>query len=775
MLRSPVPVRAFAATGLLAAGFAAATPARAVPGAGSAEDASIIVTARQYAEPLHQVPFSITAFEGAQIALSGAERLSDLARGVPNLIVVPVGTLGAEQPAIRGIFSPAGSATTGLYLDDVPIQMRSLGFGGSADIRTFDLVRAEVLRGPQGTLFGASSMGGTIRFITRQPDLDETSGYLSATLEQVRGGGLGGGVEGAVGVPLLPGKIGLRTGFYYRRDGGYVDRVDGQSGAIVQRDVNDVDALALRAAVKAAVGETVELTPALHYQRTRRGDFPFFDSTRGPHLKSSIHEQPGREEFILPSLTLRADLGGATLTSVTAHLDRTDRQTTDYSLAFGELVLGGAVPGLVPAGGTRSLTKVTQRSFSQELRFASPDGAAPLRWVFGFFYRRASFGLTQNVIEPGIADLTRLYLDASVADVFGVPLLPGGVSYRGSETVREDQVAAFGEASWRISERLEALAGLRVTRSRLDLEVVSEGPYAGGAFKAADAPSQRETPVTPRLGLSYRLGESALVHAGISKGFRVGGANPPVPAGPCGADLLAFGRSEAPASFGSDSLWSYEAGFKGRFAPGLSLSASLFRIDWKGIQQPVMLPGCGFSFTDNLGRARSRGFEFEGEARLAPGLRTSLGLGFVDARFGETILGGVGEDGRVVIAGRGDRIPYVPRWTTRVAADYELALPGALRGFLHGEVQYVSAYRRAPSEEAAGYDARVDRGHDYANALLRAGVGRGPWQVSLFVDNLFDDRSILFSSADLVPATGSPLRQQTLTPRTAGVSAALQF
>lgn len=773
MLRSPVPVRAFAATGLLLAGAAAATPAWAAQGA----EGSIIVTARQHAEPLHQVPFSITALDEAQIELIGAERLSDVARAVPNLIVIPVGTLGAEQPAIRGIFSPAGSATTGLYLDDVPIQMRSLGFGGSADIRTFDLVRAEVLRGPQGTLFGASSMGGTIRFITRQPDLDETSGHFSATLEQVRGGGLGSGIEGAVGVPLVPGKIGLRTGFYYRRDGGYVDRIDGQTATPVQSDVNDIDALAVRGALRAALGEAVEVTPSLLYQRTRRGDFPFFDSTRGPHLKSSIHEQPGREEFILPSLTVRADLGRASLTSVTAWLDRKDRQTTDYSLAFGELVLGGTVPGLIPEGGTRSLTEVTQRSFTQELRAASAEDRGPVRWVLGLFFRHASFGLTQNVVEPGIADLARVYLGASVEEVFGVPLLPGGVSYSGSETVRELQIAAFGEATWKVGARLEAHAGLRVTRSRLDLDVVSQGPYAGGAFKAAATPRQRETPFTPRLGLSYRLADSALVHAGISKGFRVGGANPPVPAGPCGADLQAFGRAEAPAAFGSDSLWSYEAGFKSRFAPGLNVSASLFRIDWKGIQQPVMLPGCGFSFTDNLGRARSRGFEFEGEARLARGLSTTVGIGFVDARFRETILGGVdaASAGRVVIAGRGDRIPYVPRWTTRVAADYALTLPGALRGFLHGEIQYVSGYRRAPSEAAAGYDARVDRGEDYANALFRAGIGRGPWQLSLIVDNLFDDRSILFSNADLVPATGSPLRQQTLTPRTAGVSTSLRF
>lgn len=756
----------------------ASTPAKAQTAPSvSADKAAIIVTARRLEEPLQVVPISVTALDDDALHGMGAETLADVARAVPNLIVAPVGVLGAEQPAIRGIFSPAGSSTVGIYIDDVPIQIRSLGFAGNADIRTFDLVRVEVLRGPQGTLFGANSMGGTIRFITRQPDLHLSDVRTQAEIGFTKDGGISREINGAVGGPIVPGRLGFRAGAYYRLDAGYVDRIDRRSGALRGRNINDVSALALRAGLKGAVGETVELTPSLLYQKSRRDDYPLFESSLGPHRQSNLHRQPGEDEFFLPSFTAKAALGGAELTSVTAYLDRHDRQVTDYSLTFGELVLGGLVPGLVPEGGTRSLTRVTQRSFTHETRLSSALAEAPLRWVVGAFYRRSRLGLTQSVVEPGISDLVESFFGASVEAVFGAPLLPGGISYRGTERVRETQLAGFGEVSWRLADTLEATAGVRVTRSRLGLRVLSEGPYAGGSITQPDERTQSETPVTPRFGLAYRPTQDQLLYASVGKGFRVGGANPPVPAAPCAADLRAFGRDEAPVSFNSDSLWSYEVGAKSSWARRrLQLSLSLFHIDWDGIQQPVSLPNCGFSFVDNLGTARSRGFELEAEARPVPPLSLTAAVGYVDARFRSTVLGGAMPGGeRAIIVERGDRVPYVPRWTTRLAGEYRAALPRSLEGFLAAEYQYSSRYRRAPSEAAVGYDPRVYRGDAYGNVLARAGMEGDGWTVSAFVDNLLDDRSILFSSADLVPATRAPLRQLTPRPRTIGLAGSLLF
>ena len=770
--------RASAWKSLLAlAGATTSLPALAADLAPPPRSSDIIVTARRVEEPLHHVPISVTALDEDAIADLGAETLSDVARAVPNFIVVPVGVLAAEQPAIRGVFSPAGSSTVGLYIDDVPIQIRSLGFAGNADVRTFDVARVEVLRGPQGTLFGANSMGGTVRFITRHPDLAATDMRAGAELALTDGGGLSREFEGALGAPILQDRLGARAAVYYRLDAGYVDRVDRDTGEVVARNVNDISALAVRAGIRAALGDTVEVMPVIHYQRSRRDDYALFHSTLGPHRQENVNAQPGEDEFALPSLTINAGLGAVNLVSVTAWLDREDRQVTDYSTIFGELVMGGTVPGLVPEGGTKSFSRVTQRAFTHETRLESGDDG-DLHWVVGGFVRRSRIHLTQSVVEPGIADLVQTYFGVPVEDVFGVPLLPGGVSYHGIEHVEENQFALFGEGRWRLTDDLEATMGLRATRSKLDLEVLSEGPYAGGVATVPDTGSQKETPVTPRFGLAWRPAPDQLLYVSVGKGFRIGGANAPVPRDPCAEDLRAFGRDKAPASFKSDSLWSYEAGAKASFDAWRSrIGLSVFQIDWDGIQQPVQLPTCGFSFVDNLGTARNRGFELEAETSPVPPLRLAAAVGFVDARFRTTILGGApaGGEARAIIVERGDRVPYVPRWTARLSGEYRAGLGGPLTGYLRSEFQYASDYRRAPSEDAVGFDPRVDQGEGYGNLLARAGIEGGSWEVSAFAENLLNDRSVLFSSAEFVPTTGTPLRQMTLRPRTIGLAAEISF
>ena len=200
----------------------------------------------------------------------------------------------------------------------------------------------------------------------------------------------------------------------------------------------------------------------------------------------------------------------------------------------------------------------------------------------------------------------------------------------------ESQLSAFGEASWRFAPGLEAFGGLRVSRSGLKLDVVSAGPYAGPDAAANRLDGLRiEYPVTPRLGVAYRPQADTLLYASASRGFRAGGANTPVPSGPCGADLEAIGRTASPASYGSDRLWSFEAGARTTALPfGMTLSASAFQIDWRDIQQQIALPTCGFSFVDNLGRARNRGVEVELDVNPTSALRLSGGIGFVARHVG---------------------------------------------------------------------------------------------------------------------------------------------
>lgn len=743
------------------------------------EAEELVVTARRRAERLGEVPVSVTLLDEGQLQRLGARTLDDAARSVPNLVIPPSGVLGVGQPTIRGLFSAVGTATVGLYVDDTPIQIRPLLFTGSPNPFLFDLERIEVLRGPQGTLFGASSLGGTIRLITRRPDLDMLSGAAGAELSATRDGGANVQASVVGGGPIVQGRVGFRTGLLYRRDSGYVDRVDAGTGQIVRADIDDRSTLALRAAIRARLGERVTLTPSYNFQRRRRADLPFFESSRGPQRQAFLVDQPGRDDLHLASLSVEAKLGSAVLTAVSSFYHREDRGFSDYSPVFGELVLGGAVPGLRPDGGTRNFTRVRQRDWTQELRLASGDPEARLTWVTGLLYRRSGIRLLQEVAEPGIARLVEQFIGASVEEVFGTPLLPGGISYRGTERALETELAAFGEINWRISAALAAFGGARVARSELDLTVASEGPYSG-PDSAANRISERrgETPVTPRFGLTWRPAGDALVYASASRGFRAGGANTPVPAAPCGEDLAALGRETAPASYGSDTVWSYELGAKaGLFRHRANLRAALFQVDWKGVQQQIFLPNCGFSYVDNLGTARSRGFEIEAELRPLANLLLTAAIGHADARFRRSLFGArpAGGDTPALLVARGDRVPFAPAWTASGAAEYGWSLGRARRAFLRGDVQYSGAYRRAPAAPAIGFNPAVFAGESHANTQLRVGIEDAAWSASLFADNLFDDRSVLFSNGDLVPVSGTPLRQTTLRPRTIGIDARLSF
>ena len=754
--------------GLVAPGAAAFGQDAAMP------DSAMIVTARRTDEPALQVPISIMRLDSVELQRTGADRLSEVAGSVPNLAVPTLGVFGAEQPTIRGVFSPIGAATVGLYVDDVPVQIRSLEVAGNPDLRVFDLDRIEVLRGPQGTLFGASSMGGTIRYLTRQPMLEGEAAQASGEIAAVKGGGITRQAQGAAASALVPGKLGVRASAYYRRDAGVIDRIDPATGVRTDRNVDHGAVMALRLTAKAAVGERLELTPALFYQRGERADLPFFEDRLGRFRQSAVVRQPGRDRFILPSLTATLDLGGVMLTSVTAWLDRRNRQTVDYSGFFGEIVLGGLVPDLRTPGGSRSRTAVEQRSLTQEIRLSSNDPQARLKWVVGTFYRRSRLMMEQRVVEPGIAELTRDYLGLSVEELFGLPLLDGGASYDSRQRIREQDLALFGQAAWTPVPGVEATAGLRVSRSSLGFRLFSQGPFAGGTNRIGPD-RQRDTPVIPYASLSYRPSETSLVYVSAGKGFRGGGTNGAVPAAACGADLSALGRSSAPDSYASDSLWSYEAGVKkGAPTDPVQLSLALFRIDWRDIQQSVALPNCGFSYVDNLGAARNQGFEMALTARPVPSLRLGASLGFVDARFRRDV-GAPLADGAGSIVARGDRVPYVPRWSGSVSAEYRFDLPKHVGGFVRSEWRYAGAYRRAPSTRSAAYDPRIYAGEASDMLMLRVGAGRGPWEVTAFVDNLLDARALLYRNVELAPATGSPIRQMAQRPRTIGLTGRLGF
>lgn len=726
----------------------------------------VVVTARHQVERIEDAPLSVAVFEGHEMERGGIDDVDRLVRAIPNVVRPPRGPVGNASIAIRGIFSPIGAASVGVYVDDVPVQIRPVDFAGDPDLRLWDLERVEVLRGPQGTLFGASSLSGTLRLVTAAPDGSRASHRILAEVGSVRGGGWGGALGAMATGPLAGERLAYRLSARLTRDAGFVDKV-AADGRAVARDINGETHATIRGALRARLGD-VTVTPSLLVERSRRDDLATFQSDLGAFRQAFPVDQPGRDALLLGTVTVSAPAGRATFTSITSVLDRSGAQTSDYSTVFGELVLGGAFPGLIPPGGSRSRVSITQRHFSQELRLTSAPGDA-LHWVAGLFFQRSAFDLLQRVSEPGLGTATQQSLGANVEAVFGVPQLPGAVSYLGGERVVETRAAAYGEATLRLARGLEAFAGVRFSRSQVDLEVASSGPYAGSNEPIEARGRQVETPVTPRAGLRYRITPGLTGYASAGRGFRAGGANTPVPSGPCQADLAAFGLDQAPSQYGSDSVWSYEAGLK-HGSRRFDLRAAAFLLDWTNTLQQVELPNCGFSYNANLGSVRSRGFELEVAVRPARGLTLSLASGYTDARFRRTIVSSAGAQ----IVGAGDRVPYVPRTALRIAGSFERPL-GRRRLHLDAALEAHGAFVRSPAPPAQSHVAVTYRGPGYATLDVSVGLRSRRWDASLFAANLTGARPILYDSADLVPATHRPLRQASIAPRTLGLRLTRSF
>lgn len=736
----------------------------------------VLVTAQKRIERLGDVPLSITALNEQTLERLGAQDIDDFVRNVPNLSIEPT-IVGASFIQIRGISSTAGSPTVGVYIDETPIQIYQRGFSGNPNPKVFDLDRIEVLRGPQGTLYGASSMGGTLRYITKQPDLRDFSARLLTEVASTKGGDPSWQVAAAAGGPISEGRVGFRASAYYRNDGGYVDNYDRDTGAVAHRNINETRTVALRGALTAKLSDSFDATLSSFYQQSERDDLPVFERPSGPFSQGFQVEQPGRDHFILPSLKINGEFGPVTLTSVSSLLRRTDSQQADYSTTISELLLipalGPQFTGVEPVGGEINQASTEQRAFSQEIRLASYDPDARLRWVVGGFYQNSSVRLLQTVVEPGLEDLFQSIFGAGVEAIAGLPLLPGDLSYLGREQVDEEQAAVFGELMFKLTPQVELIAGARRSDVKTVIRVAADGFFNGGPTSATGAAPRRqnETPFTPRLGVNFRPGANQLFYATASRGFRSGAGNLPVPAAPCAADLAALGIGEAPPTYSSDTTQNYELGYKGTLADQrLSMSAALFRVDWTDIQQSVYLPSCGFGFIGNLGKARSQGFELELQAQPLRGLLLTGALGYAHSQYTKTISLGSG----AAVTTDGDRVPFAPQWTATAGVEQRLSL-ATRPAYVRVDYQYRGNLTRSSSGAEVAGNPFLFRQSSYNYLSARSGIRFGKWDVALFIENLLDDRPLLHRSNVLNPTTNLHVRELTLQPRTIGLNLSLDF
>lgn len=738
----------------------------------AAELDEVIVTSEKIKEDVRKVPASITVVSAADIADQHITEIADLARSVPNLSFSTQGGEGNQNIELRGISSTAGSSTVAVYLDDIPLTVRNLDTQGQVEPSFFDIQRVEVLRGPQGTLYGASSEGGTIRYISTPVSLDKFSGEVHSEVSWTKHGGANYKERGVLNAPIIPGELGVRAGISASSNSGYIDHFSPDDPSKLRaKGVNGDRSITARLELEWEPSAALNVKPSLLYQRFKSDDLNVLDLGSADLL--SQHKrvvESGEDTLAVPSVAVGYDFGGADLTSVTSYFYRNFDRIVDgtfYNSGFiGSLIDGAGIVGLDgnldgnQIGNIASPVhyQIRTQQFTQELRLASKpyvNNGSKLTWITGAFYSNQKLDSRDFETAPGLGNaLTTVYGSGfATAPAFlqalggpAPPVFLGDAVYLNNKLFNERQIAVFGEATYHILPELRATVGLRYLTAQTSLLRMGEFYFATGsppAIKVVD----RARPTTPKFTLSYDIDDDTSAYFTASKGFRLGGPNRPLPS---------FCPT-TPASYGPDSLWNYEVGVKSLLLDGrLSIVGDAFFIDWKNIQVDINL-ACTFDYNTNAGSARSYGSE--AEIRFKP--ISSMTVGIAGGYTNATLTSDVPSLGIT----RGQDVPGVPRWSADVSTRYNAAVGTNVVGFATADWNYLGA-----SHGTVGVTDPDYKRPAYAVAAITAGADYHAWEFSVFAKNVFNDQKIIQR-----PNLQTVNRGYTLTPRTIGVSADFHF
>jgi len=730
----------------------------------------VVVTAQKRSESILSVPISITALSQDTLDRQGIKDLNDIARETPSLTISSNNGLGYSNVSIRGIASATGAATTGLYIDDTPIQERNDSLGPPVAPQVFDLDRIEVLRGPQGTLFGAGSEGGTIRYITPGPN------FTSATLRsraEVAYTDMGAptyeaGLAG--GIPLIQDQLALRASAWYRNQGGYIDRVSRYTGEVLDPNSNGNFTQAARLVVGWRPLDGLSITPSVFFQHAHIEDADLYWEERSKFQSEAKVTQPNDDKWTLPTLTVDYALPAFSIRSISSYMSRTNLQVNDWSYIEPSQLQGGPVdvPGL-PDWTAAMHARIEQDVFTQELRFTSADAdRSRLSWVGGLYFQHNHLHRVRSEYED-LDALTGAIFGAPAVAIFGSASLPGPVGYAENTTNIEQETAVFGNVSYKITGQLELTLGARVARSRFSDSDFQDGPWNAGPSLARG--TQKETPVTPKANITYKLTPDDMVYATAAKGYRIGGGNASYAGNPiCDIDLHTIGIADAPTTYKSDSVWSYEIGTKNKVWDGRAeISASAFRINWSNIQSLIFLPTCGNIYTDNLGAAVSQGGDIDLHTRILPGLTWTLSAGYTDAHYSESKTMASG----VTLARAGEPLP-IPRVSGSTSVDFERALFASEHiAYANLTYAYAGSYDRNPPADVFGADPTTQYAVAVHSLSVRGGVRFGALDLSLFADNVTNSSPEMLRYHE---TNASPVyRGRTLRPRTIGLTAIYGF
>jgi len=745
----------------LLCGAAALQPALAA-NPGSADDQGsalqeIVVSAQRREESLQVVPISMSAITGDTLSNLGITRFDEYARMVPNLSIgTGSGTGGAgsgfgvsttKSYTIRGVF---GDNATGVYLGDSPVPP-------SVDPRLIDLDHVEVLRGPQGTLFGAGSMGGVVRFVPRDASGEHLSGNLDLEGSYVDHGGGGYAANGAVNIPLIKDNVALRVSFLSAFDPGLFTRtwggpLDPRSPILpyppggapvgakdhVGAEQNTAVMSSLRITPQAIPGLTV--TPMFIHQHSITNGYPLADYTPNNFVQTRPLDVPEAvgDTWNFESLTIKQETGFGNFVLFGNHLYRDGYDLEDTTDANAVVFWG--LPYYVPAP---IVDHLYFRDYTGEARFVSAL-PGPVQFIAGVYWSQENRFYYQYYNAPGF--------NVATGGVYGTDL-----TFLQGTPNADRQRAAYVNVTWQATSALQFSAGVRKAHLRHDGTYIASGPLNGGVSDNYAAHEENDT--APRYTAQYQFSPDHMLYASAAKGFRIGGTNAYVPP-QCGNALAELGIANG-HEFQSDSLWSYEVGLKNSWLDGRAKTrVAVYDIEWKNTQHVVVLP-CLWSIVANVGASQSTGFEFELDTAPLEHLTVNLATGYENARVTQGSL----ESNTT----NGELLQNVPQWTGALTAQYSVPLGADRSGFFMGQYTY-TGNRVSYNNVSTGLLLPA-----YGLANLRLGVNQGPWQIALFVRNVFNTLGV---TGDLLPdgaqLPGRP-RLFVARPRTIGLQAHYDF
>jgi outer membrane receptor protein involved in Fe transport len=723
------------------------------PAASANQVQEVVVTAEKREERLVNVPVAITALKGGTLQAMGAKTLSDFTALVPGLQLASQGAGGGQELVLRGLSTgnEEDSALVGEVVDGVPVGSSStyaLGGASALDSGLWDINRVEVLRGPQGTLYGANAMGGLVSYVYNQPDLRRFGGALEAEGSATQGAADSWSLRGEINAPIIADQLALRVSAFDENEGGFID-----DPALHKNNINQTVDQGVRADLLWKPNDRFTANLEAIYQHDHRdaSDEAAYYATTGRPVQGPLDQKydlldPGAFDYDEVALTLAYDFGPATLTSISSYEHLKNDQNTvftdtiDGPLFTNPVYLGlFGIPG--PAAANMNFEDSSGTSkYSEELRVTS-NGAGPLKYVAGFFTTHEdSFG---NLLFYG-------------DDAHGAPLPtmdPGLIT--GNQSIY-DEYAGFAQVNYTFFDRLTITGGLRYNFIKQNYLETLTGPYAAPlvAFHILTAPAPRtsgtETDVNYLVDARYAPTPDSNLYARVATGFRPGGPNVAV--------------AGLPATFASDKITDYEAGYKASFFGGRAqFDADVFYIDWRDIQ--LRASAGGLTGEVNGGRASSRGVEAEGSFVPVNGLTVGGNVAYVDAHLDQSVpsTGGLA----------GDPLPFSAKWSGALFASYNFPIADSWDGFVGGTAHAVSARNISyPDGIAADNPNFVLK--PYLLADLRAGVEHGRYMVTVFVDNVGDSRAELSaqSTDELVANVGEV---SIARPRTFGVRLDAKF